>query len=125
MGRTRWSVFSFWSNKAKNGGGGGSTDYNDLTGKPKLNNTEIVGNKTSNQLGIYDLPSGNTIPSGTTVGQLFLLLQDVGTVKKGLYRYNGNAWDNIKLGADEPIKYTHEYIYTNSETSLNGTFKED
>lgn len=34
------------------GGGGGSTDYADLTNKPKINNVELSGNKTLGSLGI-------------------------------------------------------------------------
>ena len=34
---------------------GGSTNYNDLTNKPKINNVELTGNKTAEELGI----SGN------------------------------------------------------------------
>ena len=49
--------------------------------------------------GIADIPSGNSLPSGTREGQMFILLQDVvqasGTVKKGLYRFNGSSWNLI------------------------------
>lgn len=34
------------------GGGGGSTNYNDLQNKPKINNVELNGNKTSDDLGL-------------------------------------------------------------------------
>lgn len=33
-------------------GGGGSSDYTELTNKPKINNVELVGNKTTSDLGI-------------------------------------------------------------------------
>lgn len=37
------------------GGGGGTSDYTDLTNKPKINNVELSGNKTTSDLGIsYD-----------------------------------------------------------------------
>lgn len=36
---------------------GGTSDYTDLTNKPKINNVELVGNKTLNDLGIQ--PVGN------------------------------------------------------------------
>ena len=37
----------------KNAGGtGGTTDYNQLTNKPQINNIELVGNKTLDELGI-------------------------------------------------------------------------
>lgn len=34
------------------GGGGGTGDYNDLSNKPKINNVELSGNKTTSDLGI-------------------------------------------------------------------------
>ena len=39
------------------GGGGGTSDYADLTNKPKINNVELNGNKTSSDLGLQ--PAGN------------------------------------------------------------------
>ena len=36
------------------GGGGGSSDYTDLTNKPKINNVELNGNKTTKDLGITE-----------------------------------------------------------------------
>lgn len=36
----------------KNGGGGGTTDYNNLSNKPKIENVELIGNKTFEDLGI-------------------------------------------------------------------------
>ena len=44
--------------KGSGGGGGGTTDYNELTNKPKINNTTLVGNKTTTDLNIAD---GSTI----------------------------------------------------------------
>lgn len=38
----------------RNGGGGGTTNYNQLTNKPKINNVELSGNKTSSNLGLQD-----------------------------------------------------------------------
>ena len=39
------------------GGSGGTSDYTHLTNKPKINNVELVGNKSLNDLGIQ--PKGN------------------------------------------------------------------
>lgn len=47
------------------GGGGGTSDYTDLTNKPKINNVELSGNKTSTQLGITASALGAYVkPSG-------------------------------------------------------------
>ena len=44
-------VVEDWKNY-KPGGGGGTSDYNDLENKPKINDVTLQGNKTSEQLGI-------------------------------------------------------------------------
>jgi hypothetical protein len=36
-------------------GGGGSSDYDDLTDKPSINSVTLSGNQTTSQLGIYDI----------------------------------------------------------------------
>ena len=36
------------------GGGGGTSDYTDLENKPKINNAELSGNKSSSDLGLQD-----------------------------------------------------------------------
>lgn len=36
------------------GGGGGVTDYDDLTNRPKINNITLTGNKTTQDLGLAD-----------------------------------------------------------------------
>lgn len=51
---------TWYERKALGGGGGGGTsDYPDLTNKPKINNVELNGNKTSSDLGLQ--PAGNYV----------------------------------------------------------------
>ena len=47
------------------GGGGGTSDYSDLSNKPSINNVTLSGNKTTSDLGISydDLSNKPTIPS--------------------------------------------------------------
>ena len=45
------------------GGSGGTSNYNDLSNKPKINNVELNGNKSLNDLGIQ--PKGNYLTSET------------------------------------------------------------
>lgn len=56
------------------GGGGGTTNYNQLTNKPRINGVELVGNKTTAELGIKDgqtpnltIGSVETLPAGSSV----------------------------------------------------------
>ena len=46
-------------------GGGGTTDYTDLTSKPKINNVELSGDLTSSGLGLQD-----TLVSGTNIATI-------------------------------------------------------
>lgn len=46
-----------WVNK---GGGGGTDDYEDLENKPQINGNELIGDKSTAELGINDVPSGGT-----------------------------------------------------------------
>lgn len=46
---------------AGGGGGGGSTDYTDLSNKPKINNVELSGNKSSSDLGLASDTDLNTL----------------------------------------------------------------
>lgn len=69
--------------KPSSGGSGGSTDYPDLTNKPKVNGNTLVGNKTSAQLGLVGDVQVNgasvvssgvaTIPVATTSNTLGLM----------------------------------------------------
>ena len=52
-------------------GSGGTSDYTDLTNKPKINNVELSGNKTTSDLGLFsgnynDLSNKPTIPTVPT-----------------------------------------------------------
>lgn len=40
------------------GGGGGTSDYETLSNKPSINSVELIGNKTSSDLGIIDVDQG-------------------------------------------------------------------
>lgn len=57
---TALGINSSGSNYASVGGGGGTTNYNDLENKPSINGTTLSGNKTSANLSIHEVPSGGT-----------------------------------------------------------------
>ena len=48
---------------ANHGGSGGTSDYDDLTNKPKINSVELSGNKLLHDLGIAGEDSIGTITS--------------------------------------------------------------
>ena len=55
---------------AKNGGGGGgTTNYNALNNKPKINNVELTGNKTSSDLDLPSVAEVQTISANLGIAQ--------------------------------------------------------
>lgn len=50
------------------GGGGGTTNYNSLTNKPKINNVELSGNKTTHDLGLDNPMVGATASDDGAAG---------------------------------------------------------
>jgi len=51
-GTTENPIFDFGIPKGEDGQSGGSNDYTELSNKPKINNVELNGNKTTSDLGI-------------------------------------------------------------------------
>ena len=64
MEKTKTTKFLGSFSLSKNGGAGGTTNYEDLTNKPKVNGVTLSGNKTSADLGITTLtPFPSTWPT--------------------------------------------------------------
>lgn len=53
--------------KANSGGGGGTTDYEDLNNLPKINSVELKGNKSLSDLGIASAQSVSNITNGQNI----------------------------------------------------------
>ena len=66
------------------GGSGGTSNYNALTNKPKINNVELNGNKSLNDLGIQ--PSGNYLTEETD--------PTVPSHVKNITQANITSWNN-------------------------------
>lgn len=103
------------------GGGGGTSDYNDLTNKPQINGNVLSGNQSASDLGFAtvatsgsynDLTGKPTIPAAANDGTL--TIQRNGT-SKGTFTANqsGNATINIE---------TTEEVATASVSSGSVTF---
>lgn len=54
-------------NAQASGGTGGTTDYTQLSNKPKINNVELNGNKTLSELGVQQTYIGKTEPTDDSV----------------------------------------------------------
>ena len=72
---------TYWTNQS--GGGGGTSNYNDLTNKPSINGTTLSGNKTPSQLGLAaasDIPSVPVQSVNGKTGNVALSASDVGAL---------------------------------------------
>lgn len=81
------------------GGGSGSTDYADLTNKPKINNVELLGNKSPSDLGLASETDLNTLSNN--VGDLSELTTTektslVGAINEVAGGGGGGSSDGVK-----------------------------
>lgn len=86
--------------------GGGVSNYQDLENKPSINGVELVGNKTSNDLGVYSKPSGG-IPETDLSSDVQQALQKH---FKGWYASSSALPDNPVVG---------DYAYVKGATSTD------
>lgn len=92
------------------GGGGGTSDYNDLTNKPSINNVTLSGNKTSSDLGLVAVESGKGLSSN-----------DYTTAEKNkLAGIAANAEVNVQSDWNQTDNTADDYI-KNKPTSLGHT----
>lgn len=75
-GSTNWQVYKLSEGGS---GGGGTSNYNQLSNKPQINSVELSGNKTSSQLGLMSSDGVVANPTGQTTGTLTAL--EVGGTK--------------------------------------------
>lgn len=75
-GSTNWQVYKLSEGGS---GGGGTSNYNQLTNKPQINSVELSGNKTAAQLGLMASDGVVANPTGQTTGTLTAL--EVGGTK--------------------------------------------
>lgn len=76
MGKQHEALFAVKLAGSSGSGGGGTSDYTDLTNKPQINSVQLVGNKSTADLGIVEpwvgtaaeyVAAAATIPVGTPV----------------------------------------------------------
>ena len=114
------------------GGGGGTSNYNALTNKPKINNVELNGNKTLNDLGIqpignYALESDmieaqNDIDHLSKVSNLFEKITGTGTSVTLNDTSNTIMKLNLDTTTSSQVTTTGKNLFnnTNSSSSQNG-----
>lgn len=113
----------FISFSRNSGGGGGTSNYNDLSNKPQINGVALSGNKTSQELGITSesLEPVTSVPSGASVGDVYAVSKSQ-TVGYGWEQIeNGWAFNcslnpasgdtSVKIGEFVVMNSTEVYIY--------------
>ena len=115
------------------GGGGGTGDYTDLTNKPKINNVELTGNKTTSDLGIVIPDVSNFITKDANDLTYYTKTNDLSSVAtSGSYNDLSNKPDlstkqdkidsTHKLDADlvDDTNSTNKFVSASDKTTWNG-----
>ena len=92
------------------GGSGGTSNYNDLSNKPKINNVELNGNKTSSDLGLQ--PAGNYALESDIPTKTSDLNNDSGFIDKNvnnLTNYYKTSETYNKTEIDNKISSVYKY----------------
>ena len=103
----------------KNGGGstGGTTNYLELANKPKINNVELTGNKTLEDLGI-NIPDLENYYTKDTVNEALNKKQNTLTAGENITISEDNVISaNVSGGTDSNAVYTYYAPYSDEDWS--------
>ena len=101
----------------KNGGGstGGTTNYLELANKPKINNVELTGNKTLEDLGI-NIPDLENYYTKDTVNKALNKKQNTLTAGENITISEDNVISaNVSGGTDSNAVYTYYTPYSDDD----------
>ena len=101
----------------KNGGGstGGTTNYLELANKPKINNVELTGNKTLEDLGI-NIPDLENYYTKDAVNEALNKKQNTLTAGENITISEGNVISaNVSGGTDSNAVYTYYAPYSDED----------
>ena len=109
-----------WINQS--GGGGGTSDYNDLSNKPQINGVTLSGNKTAAQLGLAaasDIPAVPVQSVNGKTGAVVLSASDVGA---GTYTKpsTGIPASDLTSAVQTSLGKADTALQTAPVTSVNG-----
>ncbi len=79
-----------WQNKPQSGGGGGTSDYDDLTDKPQINGVTLSGNKSLSDLGIEK--AAVEVIGTLTAGQTSLTLTNAAITTTSMIDIYTDTW---------------------------------
>ena len=101
MGTNEVLAIALKALKKGGGGGGGTSNYNSLTNLPKINGITLQGNKSSDDLGIFDASVLLTLEFDSTQAYP---VGDIVVYEDGLYRFTtahaaNDPWDATEVEA--------------------------
>jgi len=119
-------------------GGSGTSDYTQLSNKPKINNVELSGNKASSALGLQEmlisgtniktinnediLGSGNISISGGSSDAVLYTLQTLTTEQQEQARENINALSATTSGTTPDVSFnSYNVVVLNDESEMPAT----
>ena len=116
-GTTENPIFDFGIPKGQDGQSGGVSDYTELSNKPKINNVELVGNKTTSDLGIVIPDISTKQDKITTTNKLSSdLVDDTDKTNKFVTASDKTTWNSKQ---DALVSGTN--IKTINNTSILGS----
>lgn len=88
------------------GGGGGSSDYADLTNKPLINNVELIGNKTLTDLGIASKTDVSNVADdlATVTNQVDAQGQSINDLNASVTTLSNTKFDHANLLGGKDIE---------------------
>ena len=116
-GTTENPIFDFGIPKGEDGQSGGVSDYTELSNKPKINNVELIGNKTTSDLGIVIPDISTKQDKITTTNKLSSdLVDDTDKTNKFVTASDKTTWNGKQ---DALVSGTN--IKTINNTSILGS----
>lgn len=117
--------------RATDSGGTGTTDYNDLSNKPLINNVELKGNKSLNDLGIQpkidsshkvsadNIDDTSTTNKFATAAQLAQITTNQNNIS--LLTIKGGGYNFAKIGTNSYTGYGLTLTVANGVITISGT----
>lgn len=107
---------------AESGGGGGSSDYDDLSNKPSIEGVTLSGNKTAAQLGLAKASDIPTVPVQSVNGKTGAVVLNASDVGAGTYSKpsGGIPKTDLASAVQTSLAKADTALQTAPVTSVNG-----
>ena len=97
------------------GGGGGTSDYDDLTDKPSINNVTLSGNKTAAELGLAAASDIPTVPVQSVNGKTGAVVLSASDVGAGTYSKPSSGIPQTDLASAVQSKLDNTVVVSDTQ----------